>query len=143
MKIFSSFNLWSTFLHFFITLGLMDSRGWLLVSFDNSLWILMNFDSFFIIFSSLLFDNNSFVFGFQVAKVSKPHNEGTMKNPTEPHQYNKMPKSRGNSVRYVVQLTNDTTSIVQDEPFAWVVLLTMGSNTFRIVSCSSDPTTTL
>ena len=45
-----------------------------------------------------------------------------MKNPTEPHQYNKMPKSGGNSVRYVVQLTNDTTSIVQDEPFAWVVL---------------------
>ena len=45
-----------------------------------------------------------------------------MKNPTEPHQYNKMPKSGGNSVCYVVQLTNDTTSIVQDEPFAWVVL---------------------
>ena len=44
-----------------------------------------------------------------------------MKNPTEPHQYNKMPKSGGNSVRYVVQLTNDTTSFVQDEPFAWVV----------------------
>ena len=45
-----------------------------------------------------------------------------MKNPTEPHQYNKMPKSGGNSVLYVVQLTNDTTSFVQDEPFAWVVL---------------------
>ena len=61
-------------------------------------------------------------FYFSVFEVSKPQYKGAMKNPTEPHQYNKMPKSGGNSVCYVVQLTNDTTSIVQDEPFAWVAL---------------------
>jgi len=59
----------------------------------------------------------------QFCGVSKLQYKGTMKNPTEPHQYNKMPKSGGNSVRYVVQLTNDTTSFVQDEPFAWVCCL--------------------
>ena len=71
----------------------------------------------------ILFNIHSkFFFHLLVCGVSKLQNKGTMKNPTEPHQYNKMPKSGGNSVRYVVQLTNDTTSFVQDEPFAWVVL---------------------
>ena len=79
-------------------------------------------------------------FYFSVFEVSKPQYKGAMKNPTEPHQYNKMPKSGGNSVCYVVQLTNDTTSIVQDEPFAWVVLNNGVKIFFRIVSFSSDLT---